>query len=483
MNREIKREDIAAGLRQTGLTGGDTVLLHSSLSSLGRVQGGADAVVAAFLDVLGKDGTLVVPTFGNLGIITEKVAQNPEAVQSVHPLAKVAAIGRNATEICRDHWKAELAHGPGTPYMRIAELGGYVCLLGVDQDRNTTLHTVEEILRLPYLKTTAEKTFDTPEGTVTKSWPFFPGPHRDFIGLEKTLRDSGKMQLHRIGNATVRLIKSSDLISIVKAVGEKHPDFALCENPNCSDCVKQRAALRQDRFRRECFNFGFAATLAGRYPEEIADQANEAGIAEIEIDGLYGKPVTLLTENQLEHAIDIFERQQCRAVSLRLPCVVHDLERLCATVKRMGLPKLVLPLSHTAAQDIQKAQKYNVQLSFYNLAMDSPTVSGILLALREQGMNGNFTFSPANFAKAGEKPFLQSYKQKLRRFITQLYIEDCTFDGAPQMPGNGNAEIKEMISILRCANFSGSFILSGKNRTCCTLAESVLLFEKLINEA
>ena len=41
---------------------GDTPLLYYSLRSLGWVNGGAEAVVLALLDVLGDTGTLVVPT-------------------------------------------------------------------------------------------------------------------------------------------------------------------------------------------------------------------------------------------------------------------------------------------------------------------------------------------------------------------------------------------------------------------------------------
>ena len=53
---------LAADLRALGLRGADVVLLHSSMKSPGFVVGGAQAVVQAVLDVLGPDGTLVVPT-------------------------------------------------------------------------------------------------------------------------------------------------------------------------------------------------------------------------------------------------------------------------------------------------------------------------------------------------------------------------------------------------------------------------------------
>ena len=55
-------QSLGSELRALGLTSGDTVLAHSSASSLGFVAGGTQAVVQALLDVLGPDGTLVVPT-------------------------------------------------------------------------------------------------------------------------------------------------------------------------------------------------------------------------------------------------------------------------------------------------------------------------------------------------------------------------------------------------------------------------------------
>src|SRR2546423_1309491 len=55
------RDSLADDLIGMGIRSGDTLLLHASLSALGWVCGGATAVVHAFLDVLGPDGTLVTP--------------------------------------------------------------------------------------------------------------------------------------------------------------------------------------------------------------------------------------------------------------------------------------------------------------------------------------------------------------------------------------------------------------------------------------
>jgi sugar phosphate isomerase/epimerase len=86
----------------------------------------------------------------------------------------------------------------------------------------------------------------------------------------------------------------------------------------------------------------------------------------------------------------------------------------------------------------------------------------------------------AHFARLGEKPFLKSYKQKLRRFVDQLDVEDATFAGEPAPLAQGHAEIKEMISILRCASFSGWFVLSCASQPAEPLRRSCHRFRRLL---
>lgn len=477
----MNKVEIKKGLREIGLKKGDIVLLHSSLSSIGHVEGGADTVVDAFLSVLGPEGTLVVPTFGKLGAITETVNSRPEAVRSIHPLASVAAIGGKAAEICRDHWKAELAHAEGTPYARIAEMNGYVCLLGVDQDRSTTLHTIEELLRLPYLSPTADITFSTPEGEVRRSWDCFPGPHRDFIGLDRCLRESGAMRVGTIGASVVRLIRSRDLIEIVRARGEKNPAFVLCDNPECADCVGQRARIRASRYGHESFRLAASSALAGRYVPEIIDGLHAAGIDSVEIDFLQGQHWSLHPRDKIAAAIQSFRAGGIEVSALRLVSIPPAIDPLLETAAETGVNRLVMPLFPSAPETVVAAQRAHVQISFYNALLGSPQSSAILLDLVKRNLPARFTFHAANFARAGEKPFLESYKQKLRRFVDQLDIEDAAFDGLPRHLARGNAEIKEMISILRCARFPGYFVLGSGNRRLRNLVETIADFERLLD--
>ena len=475
----LEREQIVQGLQALGLTEGDIVLLHSSLSSFGRVETGAQTVVDAFLAVLGERGTLVVPTFGALGIITDVVKAHPRVVRSIHPIASVAAIGAHAEAICKDHWKAETAHGKDTPYTRIADLGGYICLAGVDQDRSTTLHTVEALLELPYLSDRT-KTFQTEEGEVTQTWRFFPGPHREFIGLDRMLREKGLMRFGRIGNSVIRLMKSRDVIDACLEAGRADPSFVLCKNPNCADCVKQRAAIRRDRFSKETFALAASSGLAGCYVPEIIDNLKTVGINRIELDYLEKQPFHRLARKKTQRAIREFREERIEVSSLRCWTVPESVPDWLDLAVENRIPRFVLPLSSESEAHANFAMERGLTLSLFNTVQGSSMASQAMIMLNQATSIG-FTFNAANFARAGETPFLYSFKQKIHRFLDQLDVGDACFDGSVQPLANGNAEIKEMISILRCSSFEGLFVLTTPNRETGNLRSVVERFEHLLD--
>src|SRR3989344_821592 len=64
--KKITKEDIKKELVRAGLKKGDAVIVHSSLSRIGHIENGADSLIDAFLEVIGKDGLLVMPAFSAL---------------------------------------------------------------------------------------------------------------------------------------------------------------------------------------------------------------------------------------------------------------------------------------------------------------------------------------------------------------------------------------------------------------------------------
>jgi aminoglycoside 3-N-acetyltransferase len=259
----ITRDEIADGLRALGLTAGDNVLVHSALSSLGQVDGGADAVVEALLDVLGPAGHLMAPTFtyspttffdvvntpGKTGAITEAVRRRPEAVRSWSPTHAVCVIGPEAEKFTSDH-HAMAPMAVGSPIDRLADAGGLVLLLGVDHRANTTVHVGETHARLPYLAAprvpggVAEAVLRLPSGEeMLIRHTEMPGCSAAFNAVEAPLRRDGAICDGKIGQARCQLIPGQAIIRATVALCRENPAILLCTDPACAFCVESRRRL------------------------------------------------------------------------------------------------------------------------------------------------------------------------------------------------------------------------------------------------
>ncbi len=453
----MEKKEIIDGLRNLGLKKGDIVMLHSALSSLGYVEGGADMVVDAFLEVLGKQGTLIVPAFGSLGAIPDAVQEKPDMVKSVHPTAAVAAIGGKADEICRDHWKADTGHGEGTPYTRMAEMGGYIVLLGVDFDRCTLCHTPETLEKLPYLRSVTTS-ITTPEGEVEKTWHYIPGPHRDFIGLDPILRKSGKLTISKIGSSVVRIIRAKDLIDIMRKTLQKDQKAVLCDNPNCGDCVTQRSAIINHWLSKEDFTLSVSSSLAGSHLHEMIENMKKYRLNCIELDYIKGKEITDISSESIGEYRNELEGEGIIITSLRTNRNSKKTIALIDKAKENDIQNVVMPVTAEMDRYINKAQENGVTVFFENYARSIDNLSGLFIKYKE--LKPQLAFNPSHFVFIGEKLFSKVYSRTpLRKFIGRLYINDGLFKNEYTGLACGNAEIKELVSILRCRSFSGEMVL------------------------
>ncbi|WP_432880971.1 AAC(3) family N-acetyltransferase [Kribbella sp. CA-245084] len=267
----VTRADIVDGLRRLGLDGSSEVIVHSSLSSFGYVDGGAEAVCAALTEVCGTvlmpGGTwdltgipappgLVRPdnaywnaadwaefdeklsgatSFSDdlpvdrwLGRVPEVFRQTCSPVRTSHPLFAYQAAGPAAERLLE-------AQRPDWPLGPIEALDGDVLLLGVTHTSNTTIHLAEQHLGRSLFYRYAKNA----DGLWIEL-PNIPGESHHFDDIEPVLRPATKEL--RIGQARVRRIPKDAVLAAAQQLIQADPTALLCtDNPECR-CA---AALQQ----------------------------------------------------------------------------------------------------------------------------------------------------------------------------------------------------------------------------------------------
>lgn len=249
----VTGRDIEAGLLELGLGAGDLVVVHSSLSSFGRVVGGADTVVEALLSVLGPEGTLVVPTFSYrpeffdpdltpsvVGAITEAVRKRDDSKRSLHPTHSVAAIGPLSEDIIKDHEKTT-PFGQGSALYRLLELNGKVLLIGVGHTTNSIIHVAEELAEAPYLERVRQVIVALPNGRRVARIVRRPGCSQGFGRIADRLEATGTVRRLSIGRSLAQLIPAGAIVGTAISMLKENPAALLCERPDCQTCAEARA--------------------------------------------------------------------------------------------------------------------------------------------------------------------------------------------------------------------------------------------------
>lgn len=237
----VRREEIADGLESLGLKSGGVVLVHSSLSSFGRVEGGADAVLDALRDVLGASGNIVAPALtyewflaakdtidlreapSETGLIPETLRRRPGTFRSRHPLSSAVAAGPDAEELTSRHHDSPC--DLESPYGKVYQRSGQVLFLGVGFETNSLFHVAEELRRPDFL---GFQTFpgvrvlcadgQLVEGDFRKYLRRGPEGKRRLGMMEPLYRAAGVLREKRIGRCQAVLAEARDIVKIAGEV-------------------------------------------------------------------------------------------------------------------------------------------------------------------------------------------------------------------------------------------------------------------------
>lgn len=277
MENTYSEEELYEDFCRLGVKPNSTLVLHSSLSSLGYVIGGAVSVINALLNVLGGQGTLMVPTHTpelsdpeiwtdppvperlwqkfreatpifdpalflpvSMGIIPCTLLGYPNVERSYHPLSSFAAVGKHAAYITADHSLKE-PEGWSSPVGKLYELDGWVLLMGVDNRRNTSLHLAEVAADVDYIKPHPKKPKERIKVKTDSRTRFITLERSSqcsegFIQAEPYLRNAGLIRYGMVGDANCQLMKQREAVDLITQVLKKDPKALLCDETNCPQC-------------------------------------------------------------------------------------------------------------------------------------------------------------------------------------------------------------------------------------------------------
>ncbi|MBE6650198.1 MAG: AAC(3) family N-acetyltransferase [Ruminococcaceae bacterium] len=231
----VTRETVRNAAREAGIKKGDILLVHSSFKSMGEVDGGAESVIGGFLDAIGEEGTLVLPTLcqedflnsyktwhmdkkSDVGYLTNYFRCREGSYRSDQATHSVAASGKMAKWLTETHghtakrWgnMGDTPFSPDSPWQKMYDEGAKVLLLGVTPMSITFRHFAEYLFIEECLKS-IEKRADYEEMKSRlhcferyfdlEAWPHIYSPTVFNLLTEKGLTGESKC-----GNATFKTV-------------------------------------------------------------------------------------------------------------------------------------------------------------------------------------------------------------------------------------------------------------------------------------
>ncbi len=247
--RPITKEDVISAFSSVGLKKGQAVMVHTSLGSIGYVCGGAQTIIEALIETVRPEGTIMMPTqswknldpedgvhwtvpeeywqmirdnwpaydksitpTNTMGAVAEMFRSWPGAIRSDHPARSVAAWGKHAEYLTADHDLSNI-FGDGSPIGKLYELDGSVLLIGVDYDKNTSIHLADARGEYPSKHNCIEHSAVFEDGRrVWKEYETLFVDGEDFVEIGEAFEKTGVVKEAVLGNAKLKLMSQRQLV-------------------------------------------------------------------------------------------------------------------------------------------------------------------------------------------------------------------------------------------------------------------------------
>lgn len=152
-----------------GIRSGDVLLVHASMRSLGKLDGGAETFIDALLHTLGAQGTLLLPALSYetvtpdnpyfdvchtpscVGALTEYFRMRAGTKRSINPTHSVCAVGALMDKLLDGHEHDITPCGENSPFHKLPRYNGRILFVGCGLSPNTSIHAIEELVVPPYL--------------------------------------------------------------------------------------------------------------------------------------------------------------------------------------------------------------------------------------------------------------------------------------------------------------------------------------------
>lgn len=160
-------EDLKACFRKLGVERGDTLCVHTEIFNFGKAMLSKNeflqSLLECFWQVLGENGTLLMPTFSysfcknesydkrltrsTMGILTEFFRQQKGVFRTNEPIFSFAVAGFKQKAFMKDY---DSCFGKGCVYDTLAKENGKIMLFGTTDLGYTFTHFAEEMAKVSY---------------------------------------------------------------------------------------------------------------------------------------------------------------------------------------------------------------------------------------------------------------------------------------------------------------------------------------------